>query len=111
MLWGLFAKQADYEVLGPAVAAHSRILLWCLPLTLVVLCCVLPMSLINQQEDRVLIEGGTAAAWAGLTWGHVVLDCFVSTLFMAFITREQLLLMMPNAFQGAANSLAPVPMP
>jgi hypothetical protein len=100
MLWGLFAKQRNFEPLGPAATAHVRILLWCIPLTLLVAALVVPLSSLSQIAARVEVEGGTSGAWGEITWGHVVLDCAVSTIFIAFIMREQLLLMDPAIFRG-----------
>ena len=100
-LWGLFAKRQQFEELGPAAGAHVRIILWCIPIMFVVTACVIPLSQISVLSARTDAEGGSAGAWGELTWGHVILDTFLSTLFLAFIAREQLLLMQPAAFEGS----------
>eukprot|EP00966_Prymnesium_polylepis_P073741 1711634-Prymnesium_polylepis.1 len=98
-LWGLCASFKAFERLGQAAAAHTRIMSWSVLVCFATALLAVPLRAIANDPARVN-EAGTVAAWTELTWGHVVLDVLMSLVFLAFIMREQLLLMEPSMFQG-----------
>ena len=109
-MWGVCVDTNTFGDLGGQAYAHVRFLgsaLWMAFGTAVVGVVLMssggvppdPSNATGDDawaEDRWTYNAGTAAGWSELTWVTVLSDALITTAFIAFVMRQQYLLVKPD---------------